>query len=82
MSKTRYFDEAQSWISDHSHWDDHPEYLVEDWRKEVENNDTRIGYLEWILAQADARDCDADLAAYDTEGVDGGVADGSADHAD
>lgn len=31
-----------------SHWEDDPDHPVEDWRYEVGNNDTRLGYREWI----------------------------------
>jgi len=31
-----------------SHWEDHPDHPVEDWRYEVANNDTRLGYLDWV----------------------------------
>jgi hypothetical protein len=28
--------------------DDHPEYPFTDWQDEVANNDTRLGYEEWV----------------------------------
>lgn len=31
-----------------SHWDEHPEYPLDDWKHEVANDDTRLGYMEWI----------------------------------
>ena len=31
-----------------SHWDEDEKYPVKDWQYEVANDDTRIGYLEWI----------------------------------
>ncbi len=34
-----------------SHWDNHPEWDVEDWRLEVMHDDTRLGYLDWIEAR-------------------------------
>lgn len=30
------------------HWGKHPEYPLEQWQDEVRNNDTRLGYWEWI----------------------------------
>lgn len=30
-----------------SHWDDDPDYPVKDWKAEVANGDTRMGYREW-----------------------------------
>lgn len=36
-----------------SHWDDHPDHRVEDWRYEVSNNDTRQSYKEWVLSQVE-----------------------------
>ena len=34
-----------------SHWDEHPDYPVEDWKYEVANDDTRRGYREWVESQ-------------------------------
>jgi hypothetical protein len=34
-----------------SHWDEIPGYPVEDWRYEVMNDDTRLGYSEWVENQ-------------------------------
>lgn len=31
-----------------SHWEENPDYPVADWRLEVQNDDTRLGYLEWV----------------------------------
>lgn len=34
------------------HWGEgHPDYPLEDWRLEVINNDTRLGYWEWAWKQ-------------------------------
>lgn len=29
-------------------WDEHPVFLVSDWQYEVRNDDTRLGYWEWV----------------------------------
>ncbi len=29
-------------------WGAHPEFPVSDWQTEVENDDTRLGYWEWV----------------------------------
>lgn len=34
-----------------SHWDNHPDYPVSDWQREVAEGDTRLGYAEWVRAQ-------------------------------
>jgi len=31
-----------------SSWDEDKQFPVEDWRYEVQNDDTRLGYLEWV----------------------------------
>lgn len=31
-------------------WGEHPEAPLCDWRLEVANNDTRLGYWEWVAA--------------------------------
>jgi len=37
-----------------SYWDEDPEYAVADWRYEVANDDTRLGYLEWVEHQRES----------------------------
>jgi len=32
-------------------WDEDKEYPVEDWRHEVAEDNTRLGYLEWVVHQ-------------------------------
>jgi hypothetical protein len=39
-------------------WEDNPEFPVEDWRYEVANDDTRLGYLEWIEHKRESDDND------------------------
>jgi len=34
-----------------SHWDEQPGHPVEDWRYEIANDDTRLGYLDWCAAR-------------------------------
>jgi len=31
-----------------NHWGNHPDFPVEDWQYEVANNDTRLGYQDWL----------------------------------
>jgi len=38
---------------DESLWDEHPLYPLEDWKAEVANDDTRLGYLEWCAHKED-----------------------------
>lgn len=38
-------------------WGDHPDHSIEDWRYEVANNDTRLGYWEWVAARIDEGNC-------------------------
>lgn len=33
------------------HWDEDPAYSVEDWKAEVANGDTRLGYWGWVRGQ-------------------------------
>lgn len=33
------------------HWGEHPEHPLSDWRYEVQNGDTRLGYWEWVAAR-------------------------------
>jgi len=38
------------------YWGEDPDYPLEDWRYEVANNDTRLGYWEWVAAEKEAND--------------------------
>lgn len=40
---------------EHKHGEEHPDYTREDWREEVENGDTRLGYWEWVMHQVESR---------------------------
>lgn len=33
-----------------------PDYPVEDWQYQVNNNDTRLGYWDWVLDEKEAND--------------------------
>lgn len=53
------FEEANSSVpapakESRSHWDEDQEYSLEDWRIEVENDNSRLGYLEWVDHQREA----------------------------
>lgn len=37
-----------------NHWQDNPAHPVEDWKYEVANDHTRLGYTAWIDARTDA----------------------------
>lgn len=34
-----------------NHWDEQKDYPVEDWRREVADDNTRLGYMEWVVHQ-------------------------------
>lgn len=52
--------EPPTWSSTHSHWEEHEDFPARDWRYEVENNETRLSYAEWV-------DGKIELALYDQE---------------
>lgn len=35
-------------LEGYNYWDSYPEYPVEDWIRSVQNEDTRVGYWEWV----------------------------------
>lgn len=39
-----------------SHWDEDPQHPVSDWREQVVNDDTRLGYQDWV-ADRQCRPC-------------------------
>lgn len=41
-----------------SHWENHPRYPVADWKYEVENDDTRLGYAQWVAARIEQEEND------------------------
>ena len=53
---------VQSWNLDGSktvpayHWGEIDAYPSVDWRTEVENNETRLGYRDWVKSQQDKED--------------------------
>lgn len=40
----------QASLSVQSHWDDVKDYAVRDWKQEVADDNTRLGYREWVLS--------------------------------
>jgi hypothetical protein len=32
------------------HWGEHPDYPLRDWRHEVGDDNTRLGYWEWVAS--------------------------------
>jgi len=50
-----------------SHWDDHPVHTPEDWRIMVGDDDTRLGYVEWVNAMIVLVSEDADGATDPSE---------------
>lgn len=51
------------------HWDDHPEYPVDQWQREIATRQTRMGYREWVWgyiqeAVRGAAICESDPGAH------------------
>lgn len=40
-------------------WGRHPHFVVSDWQYEVDNNDTRLGYWDWVCNQLEIEQMDA-----------------------
>lgn len=38
------------------HWGEHPGHLVADWQYEVANDDTRLGYWQWVANRLEDAD--------------------------
>ncbi len=34
-------------------WGEHPDHTVEDWQFQVENDETRQGYWEWVVSRTE-----------------------------
>jgi len=41
-------------IEIHGVWGEHPTWSVADWKYEVDNDDTRAGYWDWVSSNIDA----------------------------
>mgnify|MGYP001326924108 CR=1 FL=1 len=44
-------------------WEAHPDHPVESWQSEVEADDTRLGYWEWVACQIEQTQDDGSAAA-------------------
>ncbi|BBC73218.1 conserved hypothetical protein [Altererythrobacter sp. B11] len=40
-------------MSRRDHWEDDPDHPIDDWKTEVANDDTRLGYCAWIDARSE-----------------------------
>ena len=38
---------STAWVPE-SHWDNHPDHSPEEWRREVEEENTRESYIAWV----------------------------------
>jgi hypothetical protein len=47
---------AEALQSRHAAGGEHPDFSREDWRYEVANDDTRLGYWEWAMHKVEAWD--------------------------
>lgn len=39
------------------HWENHPDYPLDDWKQEVANDDTRLGYHQWVMHKIESDIC-------------------------
>jgi hypothetical protein len=49
------------------HWGDNPVHSVSEWKQEVQADNTRIGYWEWVATLLEAED--QSEAVRETEGA-------------
>ena len=35
-------------------WSQHPEYPIEEWQQAVWDDETRVGYWDWVLSKIEA----------------------------
>ena len=44
--------EVEAFKNEHGgHWSEHPDLPLADWRHEVQEDSTRLGYWEWVYKQ-------------------------------
>lgn len=58
---------AEALIEEHGVWGAHPDFSVEDWKTEVENDDTRAGYWAWVATQIWTRDEEIEVEGGDCD---------------
>lgn len=44
-------DDVEILINKYGYWGEHPDHDVDSWKYEIANNDTRLGYLDWVDTQ-------------------------------
>lgn len=44
---------VMEWKEKHGYWSEHPLHPLEDWRSEVINHNTKLGYWQWAAARGD-----------------------------
>lgn len=44
-------DDVQALINKYGYWEERPEHKLETWQYEVANDDTRMGYWDWVDAR-------------------------------
>lgn len=42
------YSKAEELSEEFGYWAEHPKYSISAWKYEVENNDTRNGYWDWV----------------------------------
>jgi hypothetical protein len=45
------------------HWDEDDDYSLEDWMYTILNDETRLGYWEWVAIQREQDECDGEETA-------------------
>ena len=43
--------DAETLLKEFEYWGEHPDHPWKDWRDEVDDDDTRWGYWEWVAAR-------------------------------
>ena len=57
LTIARWDDPSQEDLSlQYGTWGEHPEHSRESWRGEVSNEETNLGYWEWVLQQEEANE--------------------------
>ena len=47
---------AEKYAGPNGAWGEHPDFCRNDWQTEVGNDDTLLGYWDWVVAQLDQQD--------------------------
>ncbi len=57
---TGVFAEVEALTDAYDYWGEHPDYPLQDWRYDVADDNTRLGYWQWVVDRIRCNEDDCD----------------------